>query len=146
MKRWMALVGFALGAVLVLVLWPAPDPLWQASSVALDFGETPTDPAGQAWITAGLALSLETRTGRRITVGTDPTQADCLLVVRSIRLHQGQLRWEDQGLWGKAEATCQVVEVASGRKVTYDLVLELRNGELRATLRPRKFWEFWKPR
>ncbi len=85
---------------------------------------------------------------RNLRIVSDERSADVVLAVTNARFDLGNLQLALSGgkLTGRATAVCRVVNVRTGRAYVTDLVMTLRDGEVRASLVGRRFWEFWKPR
>ncbi|MBC7220428.1 hypothetical protein H5T55_02965 [Candidatus Bipolaricaulota bacterium] len=136
-----AIVGVAL---LVVVLWPAPDPLARVETVAIrppDWEKEPANPAVRVPFMDGLTVTLGER---NIRIVADPQAADAILVVRDIRVESLEFRLESGQLTGRVSATCVLTEVRTGETRIMDFALEIKDGGVRATLVARKFWQFWK--
>lgn len=146
-KTWVSAAIVVLAtALLVVILWPAEDPLANVSTVAIqppDWERTDPGQAVRVQFMDGLTVTL----GRRdIRIVTDPKIADAVLVVRDVRVEGFEFRLDSGQLTGRLSATCVFTELRTGRARVMDFTLELRNGTVRATLAARKFWQFWKPR
>ncbi len=144
-RTWISVAIVLLVTVLAaVVLWPAEDPLANVSTVAIqppDWDRTDPSQALRAPFMDGLAVTL----GRRhVRIVADPKAADALLVVKDIRVAKIEFRFESGELTGRVSAICVLTEARTGKGHVMDFTLELGNGTLRATLTPRKFWQFWK--
>ncbi|MCR4392051.1 MAG: hypothetical protein NUV94_04550 [Candidatus Acetothermia bacterium] len=107
-------VGTVVTALLLVILWPAGDPLAGVETVAI--------------------------------VG-DPTAADAVLTIKDVRVDRVELLIEQGRVLGRLSATCTVTDVRTGKAQVMDFYLAylaLENGQVRADLVPRKFWQFWK--
>jgi len=142
-KTWIgaALVVIVAG-LLAVVLWPAPDPLARAETVAI----RPPDWEAQNQairgpFTDGLTVTLG---NRNVRIVADPAHADAVLAVQGVRIHSLELRLESGEISGRASAFCQLTERATGKAYPMDFTLELKDGTIRASLVSRKFWQFWK--
>lgn len=146
--RARTLIGVAVISVvtvlIVIVLWPAPDPLARVETVVIrppDWEKEPANPAVRVPFMDGLTVTLGER---NIRIVADPQAADAILVVRDIRVESLEFRLESGQLAGRVSATCVLTEARSGDTRTLDFVLEIKDGGVRATLVARKFWQFWK--
>ena len=141
--KWLAgLLGILIAAILVIVLWPAPDPLAGVETVAIRVGdETPSHQAFDYEEELGVVLS-----GRDIRIVSDESTADLVLSLDDFRLNLGdiEISLTDGNLRGKASAVCIVTDIGTGETHTMDFVIRFENGEVHAELTGRKFWEFWK--
>ncbi len=139
-----AALGIAATAVLVVVLWPTPDPLANVSTVAIRPPDWERDSANQAVrgpFMDGLTVTLNER---NVRIVADTQAADAVLVVRDVRVEAIELRLDSGQLTGRVNATCVLTELQTGDTWVMDFTLELRNGTVRASLAARKFWQFWK--
>ncbi len=143
-KAWVLLVaGLVVAAVAVVLAWPPADPFAGAKTVAL---RSTTDASSSG---VDVAAELEVVLGHRnLRIVSDERSADVVLAVTNARFDLGNLQLALSGgkLTGRATAVCRVVNVRTGRAYVTDLVMTLRDGEVRASLVGRRFWEFWKPR
>lgn len=146
MKKWHWGVGMvvilAIAAVVVL-LWPAPDPLQGVETVALRIGDQPDNP------TLDLESELLVVLGdRNIRILTDEAEADAVLEVTDFVLNLGdiELSLRDGAFRGKARALCKLSNVRTGSVHVMDFTVTIENGIVRAELTARKFWQFWKDR
>jgi hypothetical protein len=129
-------------AVAVLLAWPAPDPLAGVDTVALRIGDEAVSPV------VDFAGELRVVLGRRnLRIVSDERTADAVLALTNARLGLGNIELALAGgkFSGRATAVCRVVNVRTGRAYVMDLVVTLRDGDVRANLVGRRFWEFWKP-
>ncbi len=146
-KTWeWILSGLAVVAIacLIIVLWPAGDPLAGVESVAVtppDWGGTPRGAAVQGPFLRELELTLG---DKNITIVADPAQADAVLVVKRVDLGRIAFRIDEGGITGRATAACVLTDQRTGERHLMDFSLTVRNGEVRARLVPRRFWEVWK--
>lgn len=131
-------------AFLVVILWPAEDPLANVNTVAIqppDWERTDPSQAARVPFMDGLTVTL----GRRdIRIVSDPKAADAVLVVKDVRVEGFEFRLESGQLTGRVSATCVLTELRTGDTRIMDFTFELRNGTVRATLAARRFWQFWK--
>ncbi|MCR4391182.1 MAG: hypothetical protein NUV94_00020 [Candidatus Acetothermia bacterium] len=138
--RIAAAVALGMAALGLALLWPAPDPLAGASTVAVRLPDG-KDQTLRAPLLEGLSITL----GKRdVRIVADPAGADAVLAVQDVQVESVELRLDSGGLTGRLSALCLVTDLRTGREHTMDLRLELRDGEVRATLTARRFWEFWK--
>ncbi|MFC2083169.1 hypothetical protein ACFLSG_03925 [Candidatus Bipolaricaulota bacterium] len=141
--KWIAgSIGVVIAVVLVILLWPAPDPLAGVDTVAVRIGDN--SPSSQAFdLEEQLNLVLS---GRSIQIVSDETSADLVLSLDDFRINLGDIEFSltEGNLSGKASAVCIVTDVRTGRTHTMDLVVRIKDGDPQATLTGRKFWEFWK--
>jgi len=129
-------------AILVLLLWPAPDPLADVETVAVRVGNDASSSQAVDFETElGLVLS-----GRNIRVVSDESAADLVLSLDDFRINLGdiEISLTDGDFRGKASAICIVTDVRTGKTHTMDFVIQIENGDVRAELTGRKIWEFWK--
>jgi len=134
--------GVLVAAVLVIVLWPAPDPLAGVETVSVRLGEdSPSSQAFDYEEELGLVLS-----GRDIRIVSDESTADLVLSLDDFRINLGdiEISLTEGNLRGKASAVCIVTDVRTGATHTMDFIVRFENGDVHAELTGRKFWEFWK--
>ena len=142
MKLILGSAGVLVAAVLVIVLWPAPNPLAGVETVAVRVGEdSPSSQAFDYEEELGLVLS-----GRDIRIVSDESTADLVLSLDDFRINLGdiEISLTEGNLRGKASAVCIVTDVRTGATHTMDFVIRFENGDVHAELTGRKFWEFWK--
>ena len=141
--KWIVgLIGVLAAAILVIVLWPAPDPLAGVETVAIRVGdEPPSRGAFDYEEELGIVLS-----GRDIRIVSDESTADLVLSLDDFRVNLGdiEISLTEGSLRGKASAVCIVTDVRTGDTHTMDFVIRFENGEMHAELTGRRFWEFWK--
>jgi len=131
-------------ACVIVVLWPAGDPLAGVDSVAVTPPDWSADPQGAAVrgpFLKGLEITLE---DRNITIVSDPDAADAVLSVERVRLGRIDVRIDAGGISGRATATCILTDLRTGERHLMDFTLTVSNGEVRARLVPRRVWEIWK--
>ena len=128
-------------AVVVIVLWPAPDPLAGVETVAVRVGEEPA--SGDVDFESELRVVLG---DRDIEIVSDEAAADVVLSLTDLRIDLGDIEISLTGgrLSGRASAECVLTDVRTGRVHTMDFYLRFEDGSVRAELVPRKFWQFWK--
>jgi hypothetical protein len=141
-RSWLLVGAGAVVAVVVLFAWPAPDPWSGVDTVALRIGDEASpsvvDFAGELRVILGR---------RNLRIVSDERTADVVLALTTARLGLGNIDLALAGgkLSGRATAVCRVVNVRTGRAYVMDLVVTLRDGDVRANLVGRRFWELWKP-
>ncbi len=128
---------------LVLYLLPAPDPLGNADTV---YVELPGTEAGSSDISALQEQLSVVLNDRNLEIVTDRSSADVVLAITEANLNLADVEFSiSRGeVSGHAKAVLTATHVDSGRTYTMDLVLRAQDGRLNATLRARKFYEFWK--
>jgi len=138
-----AVVGVAL-VIAVVLLWPAPDPLAGVRTVALRVGDEPASPS-----VVDLEAELRIVLGDHdIQIVSDEESADAVLALTAARLNLGnvEMNFASGRISARASAVCRIINVRTGRSHVMDFRVVAANGEVRADLVPRRFWEFWKPR
>ena len=140
-RWWMGLLAVVLGLAIVL-LWPAPDPLADVDTVAIRMRGEGSSHQGVNY-QEELAVVLG---GRDIRIVADESAADLLLSLDDLRVNLGdiEISLAEGRLRGRASAVCTVTDLRSGREYTMDFTLRFRDGEVKADLVGRRFWEFWK--
>ncbi len=147
MKRsWrlvVAIVGVVVVACLVVVLWPAPDPLAGVNTVALRFGDKPENGIVGASFESELHVVLGER---NITIVTDESKADAVLIVDDVTVNLGDINLSLQSgvLKGKVHAECTLTDAGTGARHVMDFYLAFTGDDIEANLVPRKFWQLWK--
>ena len=128
-------------AVVVIVLWPAPDPLAGVETVAVRVGDRPA--SGDVDFEGELRVVLG---DRDIAIVSDEASADAVLSLTDLRVNLGnvEISLTEGRLSGRASAECVLTDVRTGEVHTMDFYLRFENGSVRAELVPRKFWQFWK--
>jgi hypothetical protein len=128
-------------AVVVIVLWPAPDPLAGVETVAVRVGDRPA--SGDVDFEGELRVVLG---DRDIEIVSDEASADAVLSLTDLRVNLGnvEISLTEGRLSGRASAECVLTDVRTGEVHTMDFYLRFENGSVRAELVPRKFWQFWK--
>ncbi len=143
-RAWVLLcAGLVVVAVAAVLAWPPADPFAGIKTVAL---RTSADSASPV---VDVAAQLEVVLGNRnLRIVSDERTADVVLAVTNGRFDLGNVQLALSGgkLTGRATAVCRVVNVKTNRAYVMDLVITLRDGEVRANLVGRRFWECWKPR
>ena len=128
-------------AVIVVVLWPAPDPLAGVETVAVRVGDQPA--SGDVDFESELRVVLG---DRDIAIVSDEASANAVLSLTDLRVDLGNIETSltEGRLSGRASAECVLTDVRTGEVHTMDFYLRFENGSVRAELVPRKFWQFWK--
>lgn len=144
-RRSAALLGSALTlvvAVVVIVLWPAPDPLRDARTVYLDTGAAQGG-RGATELEDGLGFVLN---DRNLVLVPNRAEADAEIRVQDISVNLGDVTVSlgQGGLSGRVKAACGVTNLRNNKTYTMDLTVTVQNGSVSAKLAGRKFWEFWK--
>lgn len=137
---WSGLAAIVV-AVVVIVLWPAPDPLAGVETVAVRVGDEPA--SGDVDFESELRVVLG---DRDIEIVSDEASADVVLSLTDLRVNLGdiEISLTEGRLSGRASAECILTDVRTGEVHTMDFYLRFENGSVRAELVPRKFWQFWK--
>jgi len=127
---------------LVLLLWPAPDPLADVNTVAV---RVSNDAASSQMVDFETELVL-VLSGRDIHIVSDESAADLVLSLDDFRVNLGdiEISLTDGSFRGKASAVCVVTDVRTGETHTMDFVIQIENSDVSAQLIGRKIWEFWK--
>ncbi len=129
-------------AVVVILLWPAADPLAGVETVAVRVGDEPSSSGG-----IDFESELHVILGDRdIRIVSDEATADVVLSLTDLRVNLGDVEFSltDGRLSGRASAECVLTDVRTGAVHTMDFNLRIEDGEVSAELVPRKFWHFWK--
>ncbi|MBE0635153.1 hypothetical protein IH601_04060 [Candidatus Bipolaricaulota bacterium] len=112
--KWVAgSIVLLIVAILVIVLWPAPDPLAGVDSVAIRVqDDAATSHTFDFETESGLVLS-----GRNVRVVSDEASADLVLSLDEFRVNLGdiQISLTEGSLAGKASAVCIVTHVRTGK-------------------------------
>lgn len=127
----------------VLVLIPAADPLSDANTVYVKLPGIDADSQSLSTVQDQLKIVLNER---NLEVVEDPSSADVSLTITQVDLNLGDVGFSVSpgGITGSAQAVLLATSNKTGRTYTMDLVLRARDGRLSATLKTRKFYEFWK--
>ena len=136
MKRTllMAVGVLALTGVIVL-LWPAPQPLQGVETVAVEGeGGLPGD------LVQGLEIALDDRKIRVVSKSEDPDAVITLIEPTSANV---DFQISDGGLRGEAHLALRV-EREDGRTQMMDLNVRFDGSDLTAELTSRRLWEVWK--
>ncbi len=131
-------------AALIVILWPAGDPLAGVRAVAIEPPDWPSAPqrgAIEGPFTQGLEIAFGSR---HIAIVPDPRQADAVLVVKEIQIGTIEFSFEQGRLKGRATAVCTLTDAKTGRTRVMDFRLTVDNGNVEARLTPRRFWQAWR--
>jgi hypothetical protein len=134
-------LALVVAAVVIVVLWPAPDPLAGVETVAVRVGD------GSASGDVDFESELRVVLGDRdIRIVSDEAAADVVLSLTDLRVNLGdiEISLTEGRLSGRASAECILTDVRTGGIHTMDFNLRIENGAVSAELVPRKFWQFWK--
>ncbi len=141
--KWiLGIVGVLAAAIVIVALWPAPDPLANVETVAVRVGDDEPSQGGIDYQEElGIVLS-----GRNLRIVSDESAADVVLALNDFRVNLGdiEISLTDGHVSGRASAVCVVTDVRTGEVHTMDFLLRFENGEVHADLVARKFWQFWK--
>ena len=146
MKRktiaWISSVTILIAAVVLVVLWPAPDPLRNAQTVYLETGSDQSG-HGSAEMEEGIGFVLN---DRNLVLVSTRAEADAEINVQDISVNLGDVTVSlgQGGLSGEVKATCRVTNLHSNKTYTMDLTVTVHAGTVSAKLVGRKFWEIWK--
>ena len=143
-KVALSVLGVLAVAVVVIVLWPAPDPLQGADTVYVRFaGAEAGGNASDEQAREGLVFALGTRD---LTIVSDPAAADVLLEVQNVSVNLGdiELSLSNGAFAGRIAAECRITDLATGKAYTMDLSVRFDAQGVTADLTARKFWMFWK--
>jgi hypothetical protein len=144
MKRrtwiWGALAAVVIAAV-VIVLWPAHDPLAGVETVAIRVGDEIQPSAVDFESELRVALG-----DRHVRIVSNEATADVILSLTDLRVNLGdiEISLTEGRLSGRASAECVLTDVRTGDVHTMDFLLRIENGTVTARLVPRKFWQVWK--
>lgn len=140
-KLWMGVsLMLAVGLVVALV-WPAPNPFTDAQTVAIRSSSSSS--ASSINFREELQLVLS---GRDLRIVSDESAADLVVTLDEVRVSLGsvEVTLSDGDLRGRASAVCIVTDVRSGRTYTMDFLVRFDTKGVHASLRGRRFWQFWK--
>jgi hypothetical protein len=138
----LGLLGVVLLALVVILLWPAPDPLAGAQTVYVQLAGV--DAGGRrSEVETGLDVVLD---NRNLTLVSDRAAADVALELRDVRVNLAdvEISLTEGRVQGRIVAECAVTDLRTGRQHTMDLTVSFGNEAVRASLRGRRFWEFWR--
>jgi hypothetical protein len=141
-RTWISAGLVVVAAVVVIVLWPAPDPLAGVETVAVRVG----DEQGSSE-TIDFESELRVVLGDRdIRIVSDEAAADVVLSLTDLRVHLGdiEISLTEGRLSGRASAECILTDVRTGEVHTMDFHVRIENGTVSAALVARKFWQVWK--
>jgi len=143
-KVALSVLGIVAVAAVVIVLWPAPDPLRDSDTVYVRFagssdGSNPSDEQAREGLVFALGM-------RNLTIVSDPAAADVVLEVQDVLVNLGdiELSLSNGGFAGRIAAECRITDLATGREYTMDLSVRFDAQGVTANLTARKFWMFWK--
>ena len=138
---WGSLAAVAV-AIVVIVLWPAADPLAGVETVAVRVGDDPA-PSNGVDFESELRVILG---DRNIQILSDEASADVILSLTDLRVNLGdiEISLSEGRLSGRASAECVLTDVRTGAVHTMDFNVRLEDGSVSAELVPRKFWQIWK--
>jgi len=140
--RVAGVLGAIVVAIVVIVLWPAPDPLAGVETVAVRVGDGTQDPAG-----VDVEQELQIVLGdRNIRIVSDEATADVVLEITDLTVNLGdiEISLSEAGLRGRASALCTLRNVRTGRTHVMDFHVRFDPNGVKADLVARKFWHFWK--
>jgi len=142
--RIVGILGAIAVAIVVVVLWPAPDPLTGVETVAVRVGDAAQDPAG-----VDVEQELQIVLGdRNIRIVSDEATADVVLEVTDLTVNLGdvEISLSEAGFRGRVSALCTLRNVRTGRTHVMDFYVRFDQDGVKADLVARKFWHFWKRR
>ncbi len=131
-------------AALIVVFWPSGDPLAGVETIAvesLDWQEASQGEIIQGAFFSGLNVVLESR---NIAIVGNVDEADAVLAIKEIKLDAIQVLIYEDGVKGRASATCVLTDLETGEEAIFDFYLKIGNRTVEAKLVPRKLWQFWK--
>ena len=136
------MLGILIVAIAVVLLWPPRDPLADVDTVAIRVGNDPPA-SGSVQFEDELRVVLD---NRNIRIVSDESSADVVLSLDEFRVNLGdiQISLTDGSLRGEASAECTLTNLETGREHVMDFHLSIENGDVRASLKARRFWEIWK--
>ena len=143
-KIALGVLAIVVVAALIVILWPAGDPLAGVQAVAVeppDWQSAPQRDVIEDPFTQGLEIAFG---NRHITIVPDRRQADAVLVVKEIQVGTIEFSFEQGRLKGRATAVCTLTDVKTGRTHVMDFRLTIDNGNVEARLTPRRFWQAWR--
>jgi hypothetical protein len=143
--RWIGgILAFVVVAIVVIVLWPAADPLAGVETVAVhlggeSIGDGPIDVEDKLLVFLG---------DRHIQIVADENAADVVLDVTDVTVNLGDIEvsLSEGGIRGRASAICTLRNVRTGKIHVMDFHVRLDGSEVHANLVARKFWQVWKRR
>jgi len=143
--RWIGgILAAVVVAIVVIVLWPAADPLAGVETVAVrlggeSIGDGPIDVEDQLRVFLG---------DHDIQIVADEDAADAVLDVTDLTLNLGDIEvsLSEGGIRGRASAICTLRDVRTRKIHVMDFHIRFAESGVRADLVPRKFWQVWKKR
>ena len=135
-------MAVVVAAIVIIVLWPAPDPLAGVETVAVRVGDEQATSSGVDF-ESGLRVALG---NRHIRIVSDEASADVVLSLTdlSVKLGNVELLLADGDVSVRASAECRLTDVRTGKRYVLDLRIRYENQMTTAELVGRKFWQFWK--
>ena len=143
--RWIGgILAAVIVAIVVIVLWPAADPLAGVETVAVRLG-------GEAIGGGPIDVENELRAfigDHDIQIVADEDAADVVLDVTDVTVNLGdiQVSLNEGGIRGHASAICTLRDVRTGKIHVMDFHIRIDGSGVHADLVPRKFWQVWKRR
>ena len=143
--RWIGgILAAVIVAIVVIVLWPAADPLAGVETVAVrlggeSIGDGPIDVENELRAFVG---------DHDIQIVADEDAADVVLDVTDVTVNLGdiQVSLSEGEIRGRASAICTLRDVRTGKIHVMDFHIRLDESGVHADLVPRKFWQVWKRR
>lgn len=143
--RWIGgILAAVIVAIVVIVLWPAADPLAGVETVAVrlggeSIGDGPVDVEDQLRVFLG---------DHDIQIVADEDAADVVLDVTDVTVNLGdiQVSLSEGGIRGRASAICTLRDVRTGKTHVMDFHVRFDESGVHADLVPRKFWQVWRRR
>lgn len=123
-----------LAAALIVMLWPAPDPLKGVESVAFE-----EEPGIASEVVSGLKFALG---DHEIEITNNPDEADAVITLIDASSADFNFSISDEGASGSIHAVLHL-EYQDGRTSTMDLFVTLDENGIKAELKGRKFYEAW---
>jgi len=141
-RNRIAVVGVTMMVIAAVLLWPPRDPLAGVESVAIRVGDVPPRQS-DVQFTEELGIVLD---DRDIRIVSDESSADVVLTLDDFRVNLGdiEISLTEGSIRGSASAQCTLTDLETGAVHVMDFRLVFENGEARASLRARRFWQFWK--
>ncbi len=138
---------YVLGVVSVLIVvvgmmlaWPVPDPLAGGRTVYMRWGLNLFPDQWKGSISAEIDAMVG---NRRVTLVTDESEADVVLILRSFRISSEE-EFITTGT-GQAQLEFRAIDTRTGNEHTVDLYAQATAWHIEESkLRTRRFWEFWK--
>ena len=146
-KKWTisaSVVAVIAIAVLVIVFWPAGDPLAGVETVAIQAPNWGEEPQGEI-IEGPFIDGLEVTLGEKnVTIVGTVAEADAILAIKEIEVGRIEVLIQEGSVRGKLTAECTLVDLKTGKEHVMDFLLTLEDGAVEADLVARKFWQVWK--